>query len=133
LVCIAGGTGLAPIKAVIEELAHEKRSRWLHLFVGARDRDDLYDLPALRRMAGRYPWLSVVTACSEDTTYDGEQGNICDVVERFGPWEDREFIVCGSPSMVRVTLGTLARMGVDAEHTHYDGVVRPHEPAPVCQ
>ena len=133
LVCIAGGTGLAPIKALIEELAYENRSRWLHLFVGARDRDDLYDLPALRRMAGRYPWLSVVTACSEDTTYDGEQGNICDVVERFGPWQDHEFFVCGSPTMVKSTLGTLARMGVEEERVHYDGVAGPHEPAPVFQ
>lgn len=128
IVCIAGGTGLAPIKAMIEELTAHNRTRWAHVFIGARDRDDLYDLAAMRRMAGRYPWLSVVTACSEDTTYDGERGNICDVVQRFGPWPDQEFVVCGSPPMVRSTLGVLAGMGVDPERIRYDGTTGPHEP-----
>ena len=131
LVCVAGGTGLSPIKALVEELTHDNRTRCLHLFVGARDRDDLYDLPALRRLAGRYPWLSVVTACSDDAAYDGEQGNICAVVERFGPWQDHDFYVCGSPPMVRSTLGVLARMGVKAARAHYDALVGPHEPATV--
>jgi NAD(P)H-flavin reductase/hemoglobin-like flavoprotein len=126
IVCIAGGTGLAPIKALVEELTRYNRTRWLHLFVGARDRDDLYDVVALRRLSGRYPWLSIVTACSDDPTYDGERGNICDVVEQFGPWQDHEFFVCGSPPMLRATLGVLARMGVDAERTHYDGIAGPH-------
>ena len=132
LVCIAGGTGLAPIKALVGELTQYNRNRWLHLFVGARDRDDLYDLPALRRLSGRYPWLSLVTACSDDSTYDGEQGNIDEVVQRFGPWQDHEFYVCGSPPMLRSTLGTLAGMGVDAEHTHYDEIFGPHGAPPVC-
>ena len=133
IVCIGGGTGLAPLKALMDELAHDNRTRWLHLFIGAQDRDDLYDASVLRRLAGRYPWLSVVTACSNDPSYDGEQGNICDVVERFGPWQDHEFYVCGSPQMQRATLGTLARMGVEAEDIHYDSIVGPYEPAPVLR
>ena len=133
IVCIAGGTGLAPLKALIEEMTHHNRSRWLHLFVGARDRDDLYELPVLRRLAGRYPWLSLVTACSNDPAYDGEQGNICDVVERFGPWQDHDFFVCGSPPMVRATLGTLARMGIDSHRIHYDSLAGPHETVPVTR
>jgi NAD(P)H-flavin reductase/hemoglobin-like flavoprotein len=121
IVCVAGGTGLSPIKSVVEDLTRHNRTRWVHLFFGARDRDDLYDLPALRRMAGRYPWLSVITSCSEDPTYDGERGDICDVVERFGPWQEHDFFVCGSPPMVRATLGSLARMDVPTDRIHYDG------------
>ena len=69
IVCVAGGTGLAPIKALVEELTRYNRTRWVHVFFGARNRDDLYDLPALNRLAGRYPWLSVVPACSDDPTF----------------------------------------------------------------
>jgi NAD(P)H-flavin reductase len=122
IVCVAGGTGLAPIKALIDELTRYNRTRWVHLFLGAKDRDDLYDLRALSRLAGRYPWLSVVPACSEDPTYSGEQGRINEVVERFGPWPDHDFFVCGSPAMVRATLGTLAGMGVPSLRVHYDAV-----------
>jgi NAD(P)H-flavin reductase/hemoglobin-like flavoprotein len=122
IVCIAGGTGLAPIKALVDEMTRYNRSRWCHVFFGARDRDDLYDLPALSRLSGRYPWLSVVPATSGDPTYTGERGNINDVVERFGPWNDHDFFVCGNPAMVRSTLGTLARLGVPETRIRYDAV-----------
>jgi NAD(P)H-flavin reductase/hemoglobin-like flavoprotein len=120
IVCVAGGTGLAPIKALIEELTRYNRTRWVHVFFGARDRDDLYDLPALNRLAAAYPWLSVVPACSEDDGFPGEKGNINEVVARYGPWEDHDFFVCGSPSMVRTTLRTLAEMQVPSIRVRYD-------------
>lgn len=120
IVCVAGGTGLAPIKALIEELTRYNRTRWVHVFYGARDRDDLYDLPALNRLANSYPWLSVVPACSEDFEFQGEQGNLNEVVARYGPWQDHDFFVSGSPGMVRNTLRTLAEMQVPAMRIKYD-------------
>ena len=94
--CVAGGTGLAPIKALVEELTRYNRTRWVHVFFGAKDRDDLYDLAELNRLAARYPWLSVVPACSDDPSFVGEQGNISEVVARYGPWDDHDFFVSGS-------------------------------------
>jgi NAD(P)H-flavin reductase/hemoglobin-like flavoprotein len=122
IVGVAGGTGLAPIKAMVEELTRENRTRWVHLFVGSRDRDDLYDLRDLQVLAGRYPWLSVVPACSNDLTYSGERGTIDEVVARYGPWSDHDFFVCGSPRMVRATLGTLCRIGVPQGRVRYDAL-----------
>ena len=120
IVCVAGGTGLAPIKALIEELTRANRTRWVHVFFGARDRDDLYDLACLNRLAARYPWLSVVSACSDDPEYGTEHGAISDVVARYGPWNDHDFYVSGSPPMVRSTLRTLAEMQVPAIRVKYD-------------
>jgi NAD(P)H-flavin reductase/hemoglobin-like flavoprotein len=122
VVLVAGGTGLAPVKALLDELSQTNTSRWVHLFVGSRDRDDLYDLPALNRLSARHPWLSVVPACSEDDGYVGERGQITEVLERFGPWAEHDFYVCGSPSMVRATLGTLSRLGVPAARIRYDSL-----------
>jgi NAD(P)H-flavin reductase/hemoglobin-like flavoprotein len=120
VVCVAGGTGLAPIKALIEELTRYNRTRWVHLFFGARNRDELYDLAALNRMAARYPWLSMVSAVSDDPTYACEQGNIPDVVGRYGPWHEHDFFVSGSPSMVRGTLRRLVEMQVPSVRIKYD-------------
>ena len=120
IVCVAGGTGLAPLKALVEELTTYNRTRWVHVFLGARDRDDLYDLPAMQGLAARYPWLSVVPACSEDPSYPGECGLINDVVARFGPWEQHEFFVCGPPAMVRATTRTLAELAVPSVRVHAD-------------
>jgi NAD(P)H-flavin reductase/hemoglobin-like flavoprotein len=120
IVFVAGGTGLAPIKAMVQELARFNRTRWVHVFFGAKDREDLYDLAALNKLAARYPWLSVVPACSADPTFSGEQGNISEVISRYGPWTDHDFFVSGSPSMVKATLRTLAEMEVPTIRIRYD-------------
>jgi NAD(P)H-flavin reductase/hemoglobin-like flavoprotein len=119
-VFVAGGTGLAPIRSLLEELTRYNRTRWVQVFFGARTRDDLYDLAELNRLAARYPWLSVVASCSEDPTFPGEQGNISDVVARYGPWNEHDFFVSGSGSMVRATLKTLAEMQVPSIRVKYD-------------
>jgi NAD(P)H-flavin reductase/hemoglobin-like flavoprotein len=120
IVFVAGGTGLAPIKAMIEELARFNRNRWVHVFFGAKDRDDLYDLDALHKLASRHPWLQVVPACSEDPGRDGEQGQISDVIARHGPWNNHDFFVSGSPSMVKATMRTLADLQVPSVRVKYD-------------
>jgi len=120
IVCVAGGTGLAPIKALVEELTRYNRTRWVHLFFGAKHRDDLYDPADLNRLAARYPWLSVVSAVSEDPGYGGEQGNISDVVARYGPWKEHDFFVSGSPAMVKATLRRLAELQIPSIRIKYD-------------
>jgi NAD(P)H-flavin reductase/hemoglobin-like flavoprotein len=120
VVCVAGGTGLAPIKALVEELTRYNRTRWVHVFFGAKDRDDLYDLAELNKLAARYPWLSVVPACSDDSSFVGEQGNVSDVVARYGPWDEHDFFVSGSTAMVKSTLRTLAELKVPAVRIKYD-------------
>jgi NAD(P)H-flavin reductase/hemoglobin-like flavoprotein len=119
-VFVAGGTGLEPIRSLLEELTRYNRTRWVHVFFGARHRDDLYDLAELNRLAARYPWLSVVTACSDDPTFPGEQGAIADVVARYGPWNEHDFFVSGSGAMVKATLRTLAEMQVPSIRVKYD-------------
>jgi len=120
VVCVAGGTGLAPIKALVEELTRYNRTRWVHVFFGARDREDLYDLPELNRLAARYPWLSVVPACSDDAGFVGEHGNVSEVLARYGPWADHDFFVSGSSAMVKGTLRTLAELQVPSVRIKYD-------------
>ncbi|GHJ46536.1 flavohemoprotein [Catellatospora sp. TT07R-123] len=120
IVFVAGGTGLSPIKALLEELTTFNRTRWVHVFFGARDRDDLYDLGSLQELAAAYPWLSIVPVCSDDPGWGGEEGTIPDALARFGPWLEHDFFVCGSPSMVRGTLRSLAQLQVPQTRIRYD-------------
>ena len=76
--------------------------------------------PSCNRLAARYPWLSVVPACSDDPDFAGEQGDISDVVARYGPWTTHDFFVSGSAPMVRATLRTLAEDEVPPPHIRYD-------------
>jgi NAD(P)H-flavin reductase len=126
LVCIAGGTGLAPIKAIVESMTRWNTSRRVTVFFGARTAGELYDLPALERLAGTSPWLTVVPVVSEDSSFVGERGLLPDVVARHGSWADHDVLVCGSPAMTRATVTRLATMGVPSERVVYD-VVDEHQ------
>ncbi|HEY1485469.1 MAG TPA: globin domain-containing protein [Micromonosporaceae bacterium] len=121
IVCVAGGTGLAPVKALIDELARYNRTRFVHLFRGVRTRDDLYDRAHLDQLVERHPWLSLTRAVSEDDGFvEAVHGNLADVVADYGPWPEHDFYVSGSPSMVATTLRSLTRMRVPSTRIKYD-------------
>ena len=120
VVCVAGGTGLAPVKALIEELTRYNRTRWVHLFLGARHWSDFYDLADLTALAARHPWLSVLPAVSDDPSFAGEKGAIADVMARYGPWNEHDFFVSGPPAMLRSTLRRLRELQVPSVRVKYD-------------
>jgi NAD(P)H-flavin reductase/hemoglobin-like flavoprotein len=122
LLCIAGGTGLAPVKALVEgEIAAggHGRQRRITLFAGARNGDDLYDAADLARLEASYPLLTVIPVVSHDPAWGGLTGPLPDVVRQCATCEDHEVFVSGPGRMVREVLRILARR-VSSEHIHYD-------------
>lgn len=120
VLCVAGGVGLAPIKALIEELIASNRTRWVHVFFGGGGRDDLYGLAELYDLATRHHWLSVLPSCSADAAFPGEQGEMAQVLARYGPWTGHDCYVSGSAAMVKSVLGTLAAHDVPPSRIRYD-------------
>jgi len=122
LLCVAGGTGLSPIKAIIEQAIKESTEcpRQIHLFYGARTREDLYDLPELWHLVDAYQGLQLTPVASDDPAFDGMQGNVGRVAARYMPHRECEAYVAGPPAMVRETLGVLAKSGLPRERMHYD-------------
>ena len=109
-VFVTGGTGLAPAKALIDELTRYNRTRWIHLFRGEASEDGFYDRAPLDRLAQRHPWLTIVRAT----------GDLAAVVAARGPWIHHDFYVSGPPAMVADTLRGLERLGVPAGRIQYD-------------
>jgi NAD(P)H-flavin reductase/hemoglobin-like flavoprotein len=122
VLCIAGGTGLAPIKAIIDGMSRWNTARNVTLFFGARRTEDLYDMSALHRLAGVNRWLTVVPVVSEDPSFNGEQGLLPEAVARRGTWTDHDVLVCGSPAMTRATVNRLSSLGIPADRMSYDVV-----------
>jgi NAD(P)H-flavin reductase/hemoglobin-like flavoprotein len=121
IVCVAGGTGLAPVKALIDELSRFNRTRFVHLFRGVRRREDLYDGEELDDLAARHAWLTLTRTVSDDPAYpDAVHGDVEDVLADHGPWDDHDFYVAGSPTMVSSTLTTLTRLQVPMTRIRYD-------------
>ncbi len=122
VLCVAGGTGFAPMKAIIEGLAAQpdgQPARRIRLFVGARRRPDLYDLPDLARLEAACAQLEVVTALSEDPEAGGVHGLVHTVVRHQASWQDCDVFVSGPPGMVRATLRVLAHR-TSGEHLYCD-------------
>ena len=125
IVMAAGGTGLAPLKAILEHLAAEQVSGRrdpppTHLVVGARTAADLYDAPDLEKMAARSPWLTVTAALSAEPVSLGhgprtEHGTVADVLARLGTWREHDAYVCGSSAMVAAAASRLQALGTPPE------------------
>ena len=124
LLCVAGGTGLSPIKALIEEAIREPApvggGRKIFLFCGARRREELYDLPDLWRLSDAYPGFQLTPVTSEDPAFSGMQGNVGRVAARYLPSTDCEAYVAGPAAMVRETTRVLAKAGIPVERIHFD-------------
>jgi len=118
---VAGGTGMAPIKALLEALTRRSDPPRTQVFVGGRSWDDLYDFPALRKLSYDNPWLDVVPVVERDDADSGaEVGTLADVVTRYGSWADHDAIVCGSPAMIRATVSRMLVAGTPLDRIRYD-------------
>jgi NAD(P)H-flavin reductase/hemoglobin-like flavoprotein len=118
LLMIAGGTGLAPLKALVEQVSYEGPRSNVNLFVGARTSRELYDIEALSKLEVENPWLNVVPVVSRDAFYHGEHGYAVDVAVK--AWRGQDVFVCGSEEMVQSSIGRLLDAGVPAGQIRFD-------------
>ncbi len=95
LLLIAGSTGLAPLKAMVDQLTTLPQPPAVHLFFGARKADGLYDLDSLEKIAAEHPWLTVTPVATADPRFEGETGSIPDVVARHGDWSGHDAYLAG--------------------------------------
>lgn len=114
LLMIGANTGVAPLRAVIEELAATPgHGRSVTLYHGARIASDLYDLPRLQLLAARHPWLTVVPVVSDEAAWQGGRGLVGDVAATAGgAWPGHEVFVVGSAAMCQHTVARLQEAGV---------------------
>jgi NAD(P)H-flavin reductase len=120
LLLIAGSTGLAPLKAILEQVTTLQQPPRVHLFFGARTADGLYDLDSLEKMAAQYPWLTVTPAVSAGSSFAGETGSLPDVVARYGDWSGYDAYLAGPSEMVQEAVARLASAGMAPDQIHIE-------------
>jgi NAD(P)H-flavin reductase len=133
---VAGSTGLAPLRAILMDLAQSAVNPRVHLFFGGRYPCELYDLPALWKIASQNPWLSVtpVSEYSHNPPFAADYpdvtpprglhvrrtGRLPEAVTGYGGWGDRQILVCGGPGMVRATKAALIAKGAPPQRIQHD-------------
>jgi len=129
-VCIVGGTGLAPVKAMIETEFTAGSGRDITLFYGARRAEDLYDIDQLQDWADQHETFRYHVALSDEPAesgWPGARGLIPDLLSQtlydgFGV----EAYLCGPPPMIDASIIVLEGVGLDSVDIHADRFV----PAP---
>lgn len=122
MLCVAGGTGLAPVLSVVRGALQAGMRNPIHLYFGVRTRADAYGLAWLDELADRHDGLRVhlvVAAGSADAGH--RSGLVTHAVAAdwsgLGGWR---VYLCGAPPMVEAGTFLARRLGADPEHIHAD-------------
>lgn len=121
LLCVGGGTGIAPIKALVEDVVEHGRRRSVEVFYGARHDHDLYDLDTMLRMQEEHAWLSVRPVVA-DTPSGSLSGPLPDIVRQYGPWERYDAFLSGPPGMIRSSMDALVGGGMPSHRIRHDAL-----------
>jgi NAD(P)H-flavin reductase len=111
LLCLGGGTGIAPIKALVEDVAEHGTGREVQVFYGARSDHGLYDIDTMLRLEEQHAWLSVRPVVS---------GPLPEIVREYGPWESYDAYLSGPPGMIRKSVDTLVQSGMPCHRIRHD-------------
>ncbi len=124
IVCIAGGSGKAPIRSILYYLKDRGMTRNVKYFFGARTKKDLYYTEEFQELSKEFPNFQYYPALSEplpEDNWTGDIGLITEVVDKYckGLEEDEAYL-CGSPGMIDACFAVLERNGMPSERIYCD-------------
>jgi p-cymene monooxygenase electron transfer component len=123
LVCIVGGSGLAPVLSLLEHARNSRIRRRCTLLFGARTQADLYQTDVIGSLAGNWPerfeFLPVLSHEPDDSGWKGARGLVTDLITA-DMAAGAQGYVCGPPPMVDAAIAALTRCGISIDDIHYD-------------
>jgi Na+-transporting NADH:ubiquinone oxidoreductase subunit F len=124
VVCIAGGSGKAPIRSILFYLRDKGMPRNVKYFFGAKTTKDLYYTDEFNELEAKFPKFKYIPALSSPTPeekWQGEVGLITQVVDRMnGDLSNTEAYLCGSPGMINACVEVLRKHNIKEENIFYD-------------
>ncbi|MCK9285871.1 MAG: 2Fe-2S iron-sulfur cluster binding domain-containing protein [Rhodocyclaceae bacterium] len=127
MVCIAGGSGLAPLLSLLEDARKSRVRRRCVLLFGARTQADLYALDQIKAIGGgwqdQFEFVPVLSAEPADSDWNGARGMVTEFIALSlsnADWAGIEGYLCGPPGMIDAAIGVMTALGVRLESIHYD-------------
>lgn len=125
---VAGGTGLAPLRAMLLQRVAQQDWRPVTMYWGASRTAGLYGLEAVLGLTAVHPGLAVVPVISEPQagdTWSGRVGLLHEVVlADFPHLAGHDVYACGSPRMLQAAHRAFTESaGLPPEHFHADAFV----------
>jgi len=124
MIFMAGGTGFAPIKGMIEHAFAAGISRPMHLYWGARARRDLYMEALPEQWLKEHPNFSYTPVLSEpmpEDSWQGRTGYVHEaVIQDYPDLGGYDIYASGPPVMVYAGRDAFPAQGMDLEHYYSD-------------
>lgn len=124
LILLAGGTGFAPIKSIVEHALQQKSERSMTIYWGARDRHGLYLPDVPQQWAANHAHIHYHPVLSEPNAADVWQGRTGlahrAVLEDFADLSGHQVYVCGAPAMVEAARHDFCAQGLPADEFFAD-------------
>ncbi len=123
LLLVAGGSGLAPILAILQEALSAGVARSVTLLFGAREARDLYALEEIEAIArewhGSFRFVPVLSAAADDAGWAGERGLVTEKIPSLLE-PGSHALLCGPPAMIDGAIALLRDQGVPRQRIYFD-------------
>jgi len=126
IVMVAGGSGMAPMVSLLNQLEKQKSKRKITYFFGAVKRSELFYEEVMKRFGERLVDFTFVPALSQpdpDDHWSGKTGLITRPLDEYLQTIDTSKVqgyLCGSPGMIRACIGVFSQRGVENDRIYYD-------------
>jgi CDP-4-dehydro-6-deoxyglucose reductase len=124
MIMVAGGTGFAPIKGIVEHMLHHNIKRDIVIYWGARALEDLYMPELPQAWAEQYEHIKFIPVLSDAKPEDQWQGRTGlvhqAVLDDMHDLSDFEVYCCGAPAMVEVAHASFQQAGLPEDAFYSD-------------
>ncbi len=122
ILLMAGGTGFAPIKGIIEHLISEQNSRPVYLYWGVRTEADLYMRELAEKWAAKFDNIQFIPVLSDvDSNWSGRTGYVHEaVLADFDDLSVFDVYACGPPAMIKSAEQSFQEKGMQKNQFFYD-------------
>lgn len=125
IVCVAGGSGMAPILSLLEQASWAGESRDVIFLFGAREQKDLYAADKIAKLQqawrGSLEFVQVLSNEPKGTSWQGKRGFVTDFLANYKlDWKKTQAYLCGPPAMIDAAIEQFAKLGVSEQNIRFD-------------
>ena len=124
IILMAGGTGFAPIKGMVEHALKIGLERPIHLYWGVRAKEDLYMDELAKSWSKQNPLIRYTPVLSEqkpEDNWSGRTGFVHNaIMEDYPDLSKHEIYGSGAPAMVYAGRDEFVKNGLDLDHYYSD-------------
>lgn len=119
LVGIAGGSGITPLKAILESRADQNSQASTTLLYGCKSDDEVPFYEALLDLSKKNPLMKIEIFAEETPLHRANLGRPQDALP-LSLQASNQYLLCGPPGFMEVVAQRLLQLGVAASHIHQD-------------